>query len=66
MKNKEFLCPCSCMMKLVFAWEDYDHAYDLYACDNCGNIMKEDLLIDCGIKWLGLDNELVKDDNLYE
>ena len=53
-------CKCGHEMKLIFVWDDAqqterDHCYNLYACDNCGRICKEDVWSDEGLRWMNLD-----------
>jgi len=50
-------CKCGKKMKLIFVWDDSqltDHAYNIYACQDCGRIMKEDVWEDKGEIWIGL------------
>lgn len=48
-------------MTMVGAWDDAqatDHAYNLYVCDACGRICKEDVWEHRGRRWLSLDGTL--------
>jgi hypothetical protein len=49
---------CNSCPDVFFGWapsqKDSDYAYNLYACDTCGRVMREDVCGDTGHIWLGL------------
>jgi hypothetical protein len=50
-------------MKLKIVWDDAqitDHAYNVYLCENCGMIVKEDVWEDEGELWIKLDNSTIR------
>lgn len=52
---------CGQEAKLLLAWDDAqktDHAYNLYACENCGIIYKEDVWNDKGLRAIYLDGRM--------
>jgi len=60
--NNDIKC-CKKRVKLVLAWDDAqetDHAYNLYLCEQCGTLYKDDLWNDKGLRALYLDGTLVK------
>ena len=52
---------CGQEAKLLLAWDDAqqtDHAYNLYACEKCGTIYKEDVWNDKGLRAIFLDGKM--------
>jgi hypothetical protein len=54
------ICKCGNQMVFVFCWDnaqqtDRDHAFNVYGCDSCGRIFKEDVWEDKGELWIGLE-----------
>jgi hypothetical protein len=57
-------------MKVIWCWDDdqeTDHAFNVYACEECGRMLKHDVAADKGKTWLNLsyvtvERELVCDD----
>ena len=49
---------CAGKMKGVCVWDNPDegHAYNLYQCQTCGAICKEDVWDDKGETWVLIDN----------
>ncbi len=61
MRNDKFDQQCRCgtqeAMKVVFIWDDAqetDHAFNVYACNSCGRLVKVDVWEDAGQLWIGL------------
>jgi len=55
------ICKCGEEMKLKIVWDDAqatDHAFNIYLCDGCGMICKEDVWEDKGNRWINLKGEL--------
>ena len=53
---------CKSKMKLVLVWDDAqmtDHAFNLFACEKCGLLCKEDVWEDEGKRWIALTGEIV-------
>lgn len=51
------VCKCKNEMRLLFCWDDAqetDHAYNLWACESCGRIVKQDVWEDAGELWINL------------
>ena len=53
------ICRCGKTMKGIFCWDnaqqtDMNHAFNVYACDACGRLMKQDVWEDVGEIWIGL------------
>jgi 8-oxo-dGTP diphosphatase len=53
-------CKCGNKMKLSACWDnaqqtDRDHAWNLYMCEACGRICKQDVWTNEGELWIGLD-----------
>jgi len=51
-------CKCGKEMRGVGCWDDAqltDHAFNLYLCEGCGMICKEDVWEHKGLRWLQLD-----------
>lgn len=52
------VCKCGASMQLLFVWDDAqqtDHAFNVYGCDPCGRVLKEDVWENKGQIWLGLE-----------
>jgi hypothetical protein len=52
-------CKCGTVMTLKAVWDnaqqkEVDHAFNLYLCEDCGMIMKEDVWHDAGELWVDL------------
>lgn len=45
-------CKCGKEMGLLLAWDT--HAYNLWLCEACGLILKEDVWNNPGLRWLTL------------
>lgn len=48
-------------MKFLWAWDDAqvtDRAFNLYACEQCGMVLKEDVWENGGKRWLDLEGKL--------
>ncbi|MHA1795577.1 MAG: hypothetical protein ACTSUK_05660 [Promethearchaeota archaeon] len=59
-------CKCGKKMKYIYGWDDAqetDHAYNLYACEYCGLLLKEDVWNDRGLRWIFLDGEMFLEDS---
>ena len=52
-------------MTFVHCWDDAqetDHAYNVYACSDCGLLLKKDVWKDKGRRWIALDGSVLKED----
>lgn len=58
------MCRCGDYeLKTVYVFDNAqdaepEHAYNLWACDGCGLVMKEDVWSNAGKRWLSLDGTL--------
>ncbi len=49
-------CKCKEAMKLLFAWDDGEkNAYNLYGCERCGRVCKENVWENKGVIWIDID-----------
>jgi NMD protein affecting ribosome stability and mRNA decay len=51
------ICRCGQKMQCLYVWDDAqetDHAFNVYACDKCGRLLKDDVWNDKGQIWIGL------------
>lgn len=56
-------CKCEHEMVVVYVYDngvtmEPGHAYNLYACDRCGILCKNDVWSDKGFRWIHLDGKV--------
>lgn len=53
-------CKCKDTMKLIATWDnpELNYAFNLYACDHCGMIMKQNVWDNAGELWVAVDNQV--------
>ena len=55
------LCRCKHTLDLAAVWDDPNqgYAFNLYICNNCGDIVKEDVWEDAGKTILSVSGEII-------
>lgn len=55
-------CRCNTNLEFIYGWDNkrMRHAYNLFACPNCGTIYKEDVWDDKGVIQITTNNDIFK------
>lgn len=55
---------CHAQMKLTYVWDDAqetDHSFNVWGCDDCGEVCKESVWEHPGKTWISREGEVVKE-----